>query len=79
MHYKLKSPKIKPWQAAYLKRIISLVGWAVIETINYGLLYDQDSASSKVVEYVDSDYTRNLNNKRSMIDYAFKFVRGLIS
>ena len=59
--------------------VIKCIFRYLASTIDYGLLYDQKTASKKVAGYVDSDHAGDLDKRRSMTCYAFSFGGGLIS
>ena len=46
-------------------------------TRDFGILFDQ-RASTEVVGYVDSDYAGDLDSRKSMIGYLFRFAGGPI-
>ena len=45
----------------------------LIGTRDFGILFDQ-RASTKAVGYVDSDYAGDLDSKKSMTSYVFRFA-----
>ena len=48
--------------------------------MNVGLLFERDDTLGQgVIGYVDSDYTGNLDKRRSTTGYVLTFARGLIS
>lgn len=48
-------------------------------TIDLCLVYDQSDCSRSVTGYVDSNYARDLDRRRSLIGYVFKFANSAIS
>ena len=44
-------------------------------THDFGILFDQ-KASTEAVGYVDSDYARDLDSRKSMTGYVFRFAGG---
>ena len=46
-------------------------------TCDFGILFDQ-RASIEVVGYVDSDYAGDLDSRKSMTGYVFRFASGPI-
>ncbi|XP_065623117.1 secreted RxLR effector protein 161-like [Quercus suber] len=46
-------------------------------TRDFGILFDQ-RASTKAVGYVDSDYAGDLDSRKSMTGYVFRFAGGPI-
>ena len=54
--------------------------WYLREISHVGLTYDKSSdISEKIVGYVDSDYTRDLDKRRSQIRYVFTICGSVIS
>ena len=49
----------------------------LIGTRDFGILFDQ-RASTEAVGYVDSDYEEDLDSRKSMIGYVFRFASGPI-
>ena len=49
----------------------------LIGTRDFSIQFDQ-RASTKAVGYVDSDYTGDLDSRKSMTGYVFRFASGLI-
>ena len=47
------------------------------DTHDFGILFDQ-RANTEVVVYVDSDYAGDLDSRKSMTGYVFRFVGGPI-
>ena len=48
--------------------------------MDVGLLFERDDTLGQdVIEYVDYDYTSDLDKRRSTTRYVFTFARGLIS
>ena len=48
------------------------------ETTDYGIMFSRQQSVPSVVGYVDSDYARDLDDRRSTTGYVFTLGRGPI-
>lgn len=67
---------LSPWQA-YLQ-VVKYVLRYIKRTLDFGILYLKNKII-KILGYVDVNWTKNPNNKKSLITYIFKLIQGLIT
>ena len=61
--------------STHIKAAIRVLKY-IKKTLNYDIHYED---KEDLIKYIDADYAKTINNRRSINDYAFFLLKNLIS
>ena len=68
----MESPKKSHWKVG--KRILRYI----VGTMQHGILY-AGNEDNQLIRFIDNDFARSVDDKKSMLGYSFNLSKGIVS